>query len=204
MEFQTRPMVGKRKIELDEALPTAEAEDLGGFFQLARFGFQGRVKTEGDVPDLSGENQKDGAELRADLAVRKNRNHGQHDTGKKAEHRNGLQNIQQRDHHHFRAARIGGDVAVGEREKQAEKIGDGDAHHGVERVERKHAWILGDLRLRLDGPEPGTADGVHAVDSGENKKKNGDVDQESEIPMRAGGTPLRRRNRRGGLRGSGG
>jgi hypothetical protein len=195
---------GKGQVELDKALPSAEAVDDGGFAQFARLGFERGVKAEGDVPDLPGEDQQDGAQLNANLAVRKNSHHGQHHTGQKTEHWDGLQNIQQGNHDDFGAARLCGDITVRQSEEQAEQIRDGDTHEGVEGVQRKDSWILRDLRLRGNGTEPGTADGVYTVDGGKNKKKNRDVDEESEIPPRAGGPPLRGRNGRRGLRGAGG
>ena len=99
-----QPDGGKRQVQFREALPAAEAINDGGFAKIARNGFQGRIKTECDVPSLAGENQQDGAKLDAKLAVRKKGDHRKHDGGKKTEDRNGLQDIQQRDQNHFGAA----------------------------------------------------------------------------------------------------
>ena len=115
-----------------------------------------------------------------------------------------MQNVEKRNHENFRAARIRGDVSVSEREKKAEHVGDSHSHQGVEGVQRQNTRVLRDFRLRVHGAEPGTADGVDAVDCDKNKKKYGDVDEKSEAPARAGGAPLRRRNGRGELRFGGG
>src|SRR5229473_4417489 len=76
---------GKGKVELGEALPAAETVDDRDFFELARDGLQRRVETESDVPDLAREDEQDGAELDAELAVRKDRDHGEHDSRHQAE-----------------------------------------------------------------------------------------------------------------------
>src|SRR3979490_2125320 len=115
---------GKGKIELGEALPAAETVDDRDFFELARDGLQRRVETESDVPDLAREDEQDGAELDAELAVRKDRDHGEHDSRQEAEHGDGLENIQQRNHDDFGAPGAGGDVTVGESKNQAECVSD--------------------------------------------------------------------------------
>src|SRR6267378_3811886 len=71
---------GKRKVKLREALPAAKTIDDRGFVKFARDTLQRGVKTERNVPDLSRKDEQDGAEFHAELAVRKNRNHGQHDS----------------------------------------------------------------------------------------------------------------------------
>ena len=88
---------GERKIEFEKTLPRAEAVDDGGFAQVARNGFQGGIETESDVPDLAGEDEDDGAEFDAKLTAGENGNHGQHDSGKKTQNRNGLQNVEERE-----------------------------------------------------------------------------------------------------------
>ena len=67
------------------------------------------------------------------------RDHGQHDGRQKTEHRNRLQNVEDRDHPRLDARVIGSDVSVGDGEGQAEHVGDGHAHDGVEGVERQSA-----------------------------------------------------------------
>ena len=65
--------------------------------------------------------------------------HGNHHAGQKAEDRNRLQRIEQRDHESLGSRVVRGDVAVDDGENKAEKVGDGDAQHGKHRVFRKHA-----------------------------------------------------------------
>src|SRR5229473_1659530 len=158
-------------------------------------------KTEVDIPGLSRENQQDGTEFDPQLAVRKKGDHGEHDAGQKAQHRNGLEDVQQRNHDDFGAAGAGGDVAKCESENEAERVGDADTHQRVKRVKRKHTGILGNPRLRMGGTKPGTADGIDPKNRGEDEQKNGDIDQESPGPPRTGRPLYGRRERR--CRGSG-
>src|SRR6266481_5008167 len=138
--------------------------------QFARDGFQRGIKTEGYIPGLSRENEQDGTEFDPQLAVRKKGDHGEHDAGQKAQHRNRLEDVQQRNHDDFGAAGAGGDVAKCESENEAEHVGDADAHQRVKRVKRKHTGILGNPRLRMGGTKPGTADGIDAKNRGEHEQ----------------------------------
>ncbi len=189
---------GEGQVEFGETLPAAEAEDFCGFVEFARNGFQRGIKTEGDVPDLSGEDEKNRAQLDAELAARKERDHGKHDAGKKAEHGNGLQDVQQRNQDDFSAARSGRDVAIGERESKTECVSDADAHQGIESVKREDAGILRNLSPGRNGTEPGAADGINTKNRGEDKQKNSDVDKERPAPARSRG-PLHGGRERGGL-----
>ena len=74
---------GVGQFHLHKTLPPAPAIDFSNFAHLARYGFQGGIKAEGHVPDLAGKNQKDGAELDAELARGKKGHHGQHNAGQK-------------------------------------------------------------------------------------------------------------------------
>ena len=116
MEFQTSPMVLKGSSNWKNRCQAAEAEDAGRLAQLAGNGLERRVKAEGNVPDLSGEDEHDGAEFEAELASGEESDHGEHYAGKKAEHRDGLEDVQDGDHEGFDALVIGGDVAVGKGE----------------------------------------------------------------------------------------
>src|SRR5713101_4135810 len=195
------PDRGKWEVQFGEALPAAETVDFRGFVELARDGFQRGIKTEGYIPGLSRENEQDGTEFDPQLTVRKKGDHGEHDAGQKAQHRNRLEDVQQRNHDDFGAAGAGGDVTKCESENEAEHIGDADAHQRVKRVKRKHTGILGNPRLRMGGTKPGTADGIDPKNRGEHEQKNGDIDQESPGPPRTGRPLYRGRERR--CRGSG-
>src|SRR5216684_2123950 len=153
---------GEWKVELGEALPAAETKDDRGFVELAGNGFQRGIKTESDVPDLAREDEQDGTEFDAELAVRKDRDHGEHDSRQEAEHGDGLENIQQRDHDDFGAPGAGGDVAVGESKNQAQCVGHADSNERVKSVEREDAGILRNLDMGMHGPEPGAADRIDA------------------------------------------
>src|SRR5712664_4333416 len=160
---------GKRQVEFGEALPAAEAIDDRGFVEFAWNGFQRRIKTERDVPNLTRKNEQNGAEFGAKLAVRKNRDHGEHDSRQEAEHGDRLKNIQQRNHDDFGAPGAGGDVAVGQSKNQAQCIGHADSNEGVKSVEREDAGILRNLDVGMHGPEPGAADRIDAENRGADK-----------------------------------
>ncbi len=102
--------------------------------KFAGNGLERRVEAEGHVPDLSGEDEDDGTEFQAKLAGGKQGDHGEHDAGQKAEHRDGLEDVQNGDHEGFGALVVGGDVAVGEGESQAEHVSHRHAHQRVEGV----------------------------------------------------------------------
>src|SRR5260370_13591733 len=112
------PDRGKWEVQFGEALPAAETVDFRGFVELARDGFQRGIKTEGYIPGLSRENEQDGTEFDPQLAVRKKSDHSEHDAGQKAQHRNGLEDVQQRNHDDFGAAGAGRDQATSESEKK--------------------------------------------------------------------------------------
>jgi hypothetical protein len=60
---------GEGQVQFHETLPAAEAINDGRFPQVTRNRFQRRVKTKSNVPDLSGENQNDGAQFHPQLAA---------------------------------------------------------------------------------------------------------------------------------------
>src|SRR5207249_2820507 len=93
MEFQTRPMVEKGRSSSAKTLPAAETINDGHLVEFTRNGFQRGIKAEGDIPDLAGKDEQDGTELDAELAMRKDGHHGQHDSGQEAEHGDGLQDV---------------------------------------------------------------------------------------------------------------
>ncbi len=130
---------GVGHFKLPEALPGGVAIDARGFEHFAGNAFERGVEAEGEVPDLAGEDEQDDAHLDAQLMAGNERDHGQHHGRQKAEHRNRLQNVEDRDHPGLDARIVGGDVAVGDGEDQAEKVGDADAHDGVEGIERQGA-----------------------------------------------------------------
>ena len=87
------------QFELHQALPPGKPVDLARLQHLARNALHGGVHAEGHVPDLPGEDQQDRAHLHAQLAGGKQRRHGHHHARQKAEHGDGLQRVEQRDHH---------------------------------------------------------------------------------------------------------
>ncbi len=106
----------RRQLQLSEALPRTEAVDRCSLAHLVWNSLQRRVETEGHIPHLAGEDQKDGTHLQAKLPAGKKRHHRQHHGRKKAEHRNRLQHIEQWNHEAFGARVIRRHVAVHQRE----------------------------------------------------------------------------------------
>ena len=102
-------------------------------------GLERGVEAEGEIPHLAGEDEQDDAHLDAELMAGNERHHGQHHRRQKTEHGNGLQDVEDGDHPRLDARVVGGDVAVGDGEGQAEHVGDGHAHDGVKGVERQRA-----------------------------------------------------------------
>src|SRR5713101_3012047 len=197
---------GKREIQLSEALPATEAVDGGRLMEIARNSFQRRIKAESDVPDLAGEDQQDGTEFDAKLAVREQGHHGQHHSGKKTEHGNGLQDVEQRNQDHFGAPRTGGQVPIAQSKNETEGVSHADAHQRIKSVERKVARILRNPHLGMDRPKPSAPDRVNPKNHGKDKKKNGNVDQESPARAQPRGPLYSRRKRRemhGGKHGCG-
>ena len=124
--------------------------------------------------------------------MREKGDHGQHHAGKETEHGNRLQNVEQRNHDHFGAARAGREIAESQSKDQTDGVGDDHAHQRVQGVKRKVARILRNLRLGMSGTEPGVANGVDSKNGGKYKQKNSDIDQQSPGRARTG------RARRGG------
>ena len=132
--------------------------------------------------------------------MRENSDHCQHYPGKKAEHRNRLQNIEQRNHDHFGAAGAGRRVAKSQSKEETDRISDDHANQGIESIKRKIAGILRNVCLGMSRTEPGPSNGVNPEDHGEHKKKHGTVDQKS--PTLSGTRrALRGRRKRRGMSG---
>ena len=130
---------GEGHFELPETLPAGVAIDARRLQHLARNGFERGIEAEGEIPDLAGEDEQDDAHLDAELMAGNERDHGQHHGRQKTEHGNRLQNVENRDHPRLDARVVGGDVAVGDGEGQAEQVGNGHAHDGVKGVDRQGA-----------------------------------------------------------------
>jgi len=103
--------------------------------------------------------------------VRKDRDHGEHDSRQEAEHGDGLENIQQRNHDDSGAPGAGSDVAVSESKDQAQCISNADARERIQSVKREGAGILRNLDVGMDGAEPGTADRVDAKIAAQTNRK---------------------------------
>src|SRR5206468_2781327 len=85
----------KGQLHLQQGLAGIEPNDAGDLFEIRRHGLQRRIKTEGHVPDLAGENHDDAGQLKTRIGFGKQRNQHQYQPGKKTQHRYTLENIQQ-------------------------------------------------------------------------------------------------------------
>src|ERR1039458_7089525 len=168
---------GEGQFNLNEALPPVETIEGCRFPHLARNSFQRCIETEGHVPDLSGKNEQDGPHLDAQLTSGEKRGHSQHHTGKEAQYRNGLQNVEQGNHETFRSRTIGRNVAVGDSEEQAQDIGQRDTQQRVSGIHRKRAEAAADLDMRSEGAEPVVSDLHDAIEECQPGGKHDEVGQ---------------------------
>ena len=167
----------RRQLHLRKALPPAKTVDRCGFPHLVRNALQRAVKAESHVPYLAGEDEKDGPHLHAELPAGKKRHHGQHHGGKKAEHRDGLQHVQQRNHKAFGARVIGRHIAVHQRETQAQAVSDGDAQQRIPRIGRQRPHAARNLDRWREGAKPGAAHARHPIKDRNPRGEHDDIGQ---------------------------
>src|SRR5271166_2548722 len=166
-----------RQLELREPLIPVEAVDLGGLAHVARNALQRRVEAEGHVPDLPGENEQDCAHFHADLVMREKRHHREHHARQKAEDRNRLQNVEQRNHDALGLRVIGSNVAVNQREGEREHVRDSDPQQRVSRVHGKFGGIARDLDVRIERAKPCASENEHGVEERKTGSKDDEVGQ---------------------------
>ena len=146
--------------------------------------FNERIKTERNIPHLPGKNKNDGAEFHAELAVRKQRHHRQHHPRQKTQHRNRLQNVQQRNQHDFRAFGLRRGVTVGQRKHQADAVRHQYAHERIQRVGPQAPRILRNFGFHSHRTEPRPANRIHAENHPDHRGKYRNVDQKRVPPAR--------------------
>ncbi len=166
------------QLQFHEALSGAEAVDEGGLAQLARDGFERGIEAECHVPHLAGEDEHDRTQLHTQLPGGKQRHHGEHDAGEKAQYRDGLQDIQHGDHHHLHATVVSGDVTVGDRKYQAQHVRDGHAHQRVEGVSGQRRGRPRDVGGRSHHAHPVLHRGEHRIDAGQDRREDQQVHQD--------------------------
>ena len=100
-----------------------KAKAAARFVEIARNGAQGLEEAEGHMPGLAGKNGKDRGKLGSQRPVRRQGNEEHRGEGEIAQQRHGLEHIEERDHHHLRAAAVRRRHAVseGEDERHAER-----------------------------------------------------------------------------------
>ncbi len=125
--------------QLPKTLPSGISIDARGLKHLPRNGFERGIEAEGKVPDLPGKDQQNDGHLNAKLMPGDERDHGEHHGRQKAQHRNRLQDVQNRNHPWLNARVVSRNVAVADGKCQAERISNGHSHNGVKRVHRKRA-----------------------------------------------------------------
>ena len=173
----------ERQLQLDEALGGAETIDQGGLAQLTRDGLERGIKAERHVPHLAGEDEHDRTQLHAQLPRGEQRHHGEHDAGEKAQHRDGLEDIQHGDHHHLHAPVVGGDVAVGDGKHQAQQVRRGHPNQGVEGIRRQRRRRSRDVGGRRYHPHPIPHRGEHGIDARQDRREHQNVHQDGPIAV---------------------
>src|ERR1700676_3663982 len=169
---------GKRKLHFGELLPTAPAINFRDFMHLTRDGFQRRIKAERHIPCLTRENQQNGTKLDPKLAPRKKSNHSQHDAGQKAQDRNRLKRIEQRNHDAFSFGVVGRDVSVGDAENQGNEVGNRDSSDRKQGVSWQRSRPEVNFGMRADWGEPIMRHRQKGVEDGESGQENRQVLEE--------------------------
>lgn len=145
-----------RQLQLDELLPPAQAIHARHLQQLAGDALDRGIDAERHVPDLPREDQQDRPELHPQLPGREQSHHRHHHGRQEAQHGDGLQRVQKRNHHPFCLGIVGGGIRVDHRDGQADRVGDHDARHREQSVFRQcgRAEINIGLRIHRPGPVP--------------------------------------------------
>jgi hypothetical protein len=120
----------RRELDLGEPLPAIELVDRRRFLQLRGDGDERVVEAERHVPRLRGKDGEDARALDPEQAPWKKRQEPGHCDGEKSQHRNRLENVQQRQHDFAGANALGGDISVNERKQECERKGNEHSHHG--------------------------------------------------------------------------
>ena len=123
-----------RHLKLPESLPRGVAKDAGGLEHLAGNALERGVEAEGEVPDLTSEDEQDDAHLDAHLVTRHKGNHGENERREEAEDRDGLKNVQDGNHPWLDARIVCGEVAIADSKSKRKEVGDGDANDRIESV----------------------------------------------------------------------
>jgi hypothetical protein len=108
----------ERDFEAPEALPSGKAKAVACFIEIVWDGAQGLEEAEGHVPGLAGEDGKDRGKLGAQRPVRRQGDEEHHGEGEIAQHRYGLEDIEEWDQHHLGAAALRRQRAVSEAEDE--------------------------------------------------------------------------------------
>jgi hypothetical protein len=148
--FQIRRRA-ERRLEAPELLPGRQAERPGRLVEVGRDGLQRLVEAEGHVPRLCGEGEEHRRELGARHIARRQRHEPGERESQIAEHRDRLQDVEQRDQHDLGVPALGRQRRVGQREDQR---GGEPADHpkaGAQGVLRQPPGIETDRRLRQRG-----------------------------------------------------
>jgi len=136
-------------LELPEGPAGGPSRDLARVPQRLRQRLERVVKGERQVPRLRREDHQDRRELEPHIARREQRHQAEHEAGKEAQHRDALEDVEQRQQQPLGGAGLGGRPPV----RQREEIGDHErrdaARQRIQRVTRQRRGAQVDLhRLR--------------------------------------------------------
>ncbi len=137
---------GCGQFEASEAFPERKAVESGHFVEFARHRTKGLVEGERHVPGLAGEDGEDGRSFETEEAAFEECDEGGNGDGEKAEHRDGLEDIEQRDEDAFGAFTASGGIAVNECEEGRGDEREEHAQGGTRRVVGEIARVQTDGR----------------------------------------------------------
>jgi hypothetical protein len=107
------------------------------------------------------------------LPTWKQRDHCDHDAGQKAQHRDRLQRVEQRNQDALGLGVMGGDVTVDQRDDQADGVCHGEARDRKQRVTRQRAGVEVDDGLRIHRAGPISGQRKEAVEETEPGEEDG-------------------------------
>jgi hypothetical protein len=108
----------------------------------------------------------------------------EHDTGKETQYRNGLQNVEQGNHHTFGLRPISSDVPIHQRKSEAQQIRGSDAEDGIGRVCGQCPWTRRYLRFGHERRHRYRNDVHQTVDPGDNSPKYEKINRPGPGPER--------------------
>jgi len=137
-----------RDVHSPEPLPPGQPHDPGGLIEVARLGDQRVIERERHVPRHRGEDREDRRALQAELRAGEQVDERGHRHRQEPQHRDRLQDVEQRDQHLLGPPEPGRRRRVDEGEDEREGQRDEHPQQRPDRVVRQVGRISGDRRRR--------------------------------------------------------